>query len=994
MALQKQQIPISFTGGVDTKTDPKQVLGPERIPGGGDSIVPTKLLELENGVFTKKGEIRKRFGYDILRKTILDDGTELSTALGISTFKDELVLFNGVKLYTFIEASEAWKEKGTSTSVTISNRAVVRNIYQQTDPDYAYNNGIGCYVWKDSSAGVRYSVIDEVSGASIVENAILSTTGISPRAVGIGQYIFIYYIQGSAIKFQAIQISTPQLISVAIDLTTAVNATNKIYDVQKIGQRVYIAYNTNNGANSIALLYQIPNKVISSEVEFVAQQATKGISICSDSSDNIWLSWANAVGCKYTIEDYNLSSNILAPTVIENIVNLRNIASVSTSDTAVTFLYEVTSSPDNFIKKAIGTFAGTVSAPTVFVRSLGLASKFFTYNDENFITLTHSSTLQSTYFVYSLQQDIITKINENSGGGYTSSNILPTVVEQSTGKFIVPTLKKGQLLAENGVLFTSLGVASSTIDYISLNNFVTAELGNNLHIVGGVLQSYDGSTINETGFNVFPEGTVATEINPGTGNIANGFYQYAIVYAWTDNQGQIHRSAPSIPNEITLAAGPSNVQLVIPTLRISKKLNVFIEVYRTEKDGDIFYKVTSNTSLTLNNSSVDTITYVDTKTDAQLVSGELLYTTGGVLENIAPPSSSVVVNWKNRLVVKSADDENLLWYSKIRQEGSPVEFNDSLTLSVDPLGGDISALGVLDDKLVIFKETQIHIQAGDGPNNLGQQSDFGLPQLVASDVGCIDVNSVVQTPIGLIFKSKKGIELLDRSLQTFYIGAAVEAYNDSRITSAKLVADVNQIRFTTEDNLCLVYDYFFGQWSTFTNHEGVGATSYSDKFTFVKSNGDVYQENTSIYTDGAQSIKLKLVSSWIQLGNLEGFQRTYKLLLLGEYKSAHRLNIKLGFDFNDNFTQETEIDAESVMALTTYGEDSPYGAGSPYGGKFPLYQWRIFPKRQKCQAMRISIEDIMDSAFGESFSISAMRFEIGIKQGSNKLESGRSYGTS
>jgi hypothetical protein len=593
-----------------------------------------------------------------------------------------------------------------------------------------------------------------------------------------------------------------------------------------------------------------------------------------------------------------------------------------------------------------------------------------------------------------LNSDIITKINENVSGGYTASHILPSVVEFSTGKFIIPTLKKGVLQAENGVLFTNIGISSSLIDFVSLNNFITAQLANELHIVGGILQSYDGSSISETGFNVFPENVTATETALGTGNLPNGTYQYSVVYAWNDNHGQIHRSAPSIPIQIDIVAGPSNTSLTIPTLRISKKQNAFIEVYRTEVNSDIFYKVTSSTSFTANDPTVDTITYVDSKTDAQLVSGELLYTTGGTLENIAPPSSSIVVNWKNRLVVKSSDDSNLLWYSKLRSEGLPVEFSDLLTIQVDPLGGDITALGVLDDKLIIFKDSRIHGQAGDGPNNLGQQSDFGLPQLITADAGCIDVNSVVETPVGLMFKSKKGIYLLNRGLQASYIGAEVEKYNSSRITAAQLVADANQVRFTTEDNLCLVYDYFFNQWSTFTNHESVGATLYQEKFTFAKSDGRVLQENSSLFTDGMQAVKLKLTTAWMQLANLTGFQRIYKFLLLGEYKSAHRLKVSMGFEFNTNFTEDTLIDAEAVMDLTTYGEDSPYGAGTPYGGEFPLYEWRIFPKRQKCQSFRISIEDIMDSTFGESFSISSLRMEVGIKEGSNKVEVGKSYPTS
>lgn len=986
MALNKTQIPISFNGGIDTKTDDKQVMA-------------TKLLELENGIFGKKGSLQKRHGYDILRSTILEDSTSLTEATGITTFKDQLLMFTGKKLYNYIEASTAWTLKGTSSSVINSNRSIIRNIYQQTDVDYAYNSGISVYAWKDSSGGSRYSVLDETSGTVIQSNQLLSLTAEKPRVIGLGRYIFVLYIDGTTIKLRTIQITTPQIISASTDLTTNVDPVDKIYDAQLTGNRIFVGYNHNAGGGAIALFYITSSKVVSSEVFVVGDQATGGISLAGDGSSNIWMSWYNGTAVKYAIWTYALDvtggggPTILGPTVLETIANVRNIASILTSTLVTTFLYEISNAAGNFIKENTGSLSGTVGTPVVFVRSVGLASKLFNYNGEFYFTTVFGSPLQSTYFVYSLNKDIITKMDQDVGGSYTVSSILPTPVQISPGKFVIPNLKKGIILTQDGTAFTSIGVNSTLVDFVSLNNFITTELGNNLQVVGGVLQSYDGVSINEAGFNVFPEGVTSSLVSPGTGNIPNGTYQYSVVYSWFDNQGQQHRSAPSIGLQVVVSGGPSNVQLIIPTLRITKKQDVFIEVYRTEAAGTIFYKITSNTALTLNNPTVDTITYADTKTDAQIISGEILYTVSGELDNIAPPPASVIVNWKNRIVLKSTEEENLLLFSKIRQEGKPVEFSDQLTISVDPRGGDVSALGVLDDKLIIFKQTSIHFQAGDGPNNLGEQSDFGLPQLITADAGCIDVNSVVQTPVGLIFKSEKGIYLLDRSLSVQYIGAEVEKFNSHRITAGKLISDANQIRFTTADNFCLVYDYYFQQWSTFTNHEAVGATIYQDKFCFVKSNAQVYKENDTSFKDGSQRIKMKIVSAWMNIAELQGYQRFYKLILLGTYKSKHRLKVKFGYNFNTSFTQEVEINISGTINPTTYGEDTPYGNEDVYGGQFPLYQWRVFPQQQKCQTFRISIEDIMDDVFDESFSISNLRLEVGIKQGSNKLGTDRSVGS-
>lgn len=988
MALNKQQVPLNFAGGIDTKTDDKQVL-------------PSKLLQLENGVLTKKGAINKRYGYDILDKKIIDTESDISQAYGISSYKDELILFDSENLYTYIESKESWKSKGNAVSAVLQNKQIVRNVYQQSNPDYGYNSGLGCYVWDDSNGGCRYSVIDELNGAILVDNASLSSTGKTARVCGIGKYFFITYIEGTTIKFKTIQLSTPTLLSSSLDLTTQVDPANKIYDVLNTTDRVYIAYNTNDPSGSVGIFYLTATKVVSTTRELLADNADSAMSLAIDSNQNIWLAYHNGTDLKYAIWNYNLDvtigddPTILVPTTIDTVASVRNITGVMTDTDEVTWLFEIEQDlsgvPANYVMKVVTDIVGTSSSPIDFVRSSGLTSKIFTYNSVNYVSVAHESDLQSTYFIYDLDANLVSKINQGNGGGYTENSILPSAVSIDSGKFIIPSQKKGVLQSEDGVLFTSLGINSSTIDFESLNNFVSEELGNSLHIVGGILQSYDGSTINETGFALYPE-NLSTSV--ASGSVPVGIYNYVAVYAWIDNNGQLHRSAPSLLLQENITSSAKDVTLTIPTLRHTKKENVFIEVYRTENAGTIYYKITSNTNLLLNDKTVDSVTFVDDNLDSAILTGEILYTTGGTLDNIAPPSTNVIGQFKNRLVVKSADEENVLWYSKIRQEAYPVEFSDFLRIVVDSKGGDITALGTLDDKLIIFKQSRVFMQAGDGPNNLGQQSDFGLPQLITSDAGCVDVNSVVETPVGLMFKSSKGIYLLNRGLGLQYIGAEVELYNSSRITSAVLVPDSNQVRFTTEDNLALVYDYFYQQWYTFTNHEAAGAATYKFKYAFVKDDGRVFLENTSKFTDGAQAVKLKLVTSWLQLADLQGFQRVYKMLILGEYLSPHRLRVRLGYDFNSVFTQETIIDTDDILNPTAYGDSSPYGEEEVYGGDYPLYQWRIFPTIQKCQSIRVSIEDILDSDFGASFTISGLRLEIGSKQGSNKLESAKSHQTS
>ena len=74
---------------------------------------------------------------------------------------------------------------------------------------------------------------------------------------------------------------------------------------------------------------------------------------------------------------------------------------------------------------------------------------------------------------------------------------------------------------------------------------------------------------------------------------------------------------------------------------------------------------------------MDSVTIADSLSDEDLISREVLYTTGGVLENTGAPTCHILAQHtaSNRLIIVG-EDPNTLIYSKIRNPGFPVEFND------------------------------------------------------------------------------------------------------------------------------------------------------------------------------------------------------------------------------------------------------------------------------------------------------------------------------
>lgn len=513
--------------------------------------------------------------------------------------------------------------------------------------------------------------------------------------------------------------------------------------------------------------------------------------------------------------------------------------------------------------------------------------------------------------------------------------------------------------------------------------------------VGEFTATFNATSITITNKLIGPEHiTPPTSGTINSGNVAPGTYLYNAIYEWIDLQGQIHKSGSAVPLSVTTGAGGS-VSIIVPTLKLTDKKNVKIVIYRTENLGDtIFYRVSDLLPPVVSNKNVDYVSFIDTASDEEMHSNDVLYTLGGVLDNSAPPSSTMRALYKNRMFLGGLDDPNLLWYSKIVTLGQPVQFSEYLTFKCDPKFGDITAISTMDDKLVIFKEDGIFILTGTGPDDTGAGDDFANGfQLIATDVGCIDEKSVVLTPLGLMFKSKKGIYLLGRNVQTSYIGGPVQDFNDLAITSAVLNPVDNQVRFGTNDNTMIVYNYFFNQWSTFTGLQGVDATSISSQYYLLRENGVVYKENPNIFTDNGAFIKLKLQTNWLNFAGMQGFKRIRRMLILGSYYGPHLLNTSFAYNFNQYPPQFTTIDAGTLIGEnSTWGSDATWGSGALWGGSFVPYEWRIHLTQQKCTSIQITIEDDQTSEFNEGFDISAITFEAAVKTGANKLGPANTFG--
>lgn len=1027
MPLQKQNVAITFGRGVDTKTDPNQ------IPIGS-------FAALENSVFTTTNRLTKRNGYNSLTSLPNNSFSYLTTFNGNLTAV-------GSTLEALNSGNSSWMDQGKFQPVSLSTIPLVRNSLNQFACDsITASNGSVCvaYSEEDPSGTIYYyAVVNGTTSQSIVSPTAIAASE-SPRVFLLGNYFIILYSSSGDLNYVSVPVNNPLAGSspVTLVINYAAGQTQLAFDGVVFNNTLYISYNGNDVGHAIrstGLNSFLVAQTSSSGVVIANTKQADMVSVCVDTLfRQIWTSWYKTSGTTGFSVAMDPSFNIiLAATQIISSGTILNITSTA-ANAVLSFYYEVSNNysydsgvASHFIKANTLTIGGSLGSATTPMRSVGLASKAFLINyGTAYFLVTYSSPYQPTYFLADVSGNIIAKLAYSNGGGYLVHG-LPNISVSNT-EVSIPYLFKDLITAVNkntnvptgsqvNGIYSQLGINLASFD-ISATGLNSAEIGANLNFTGGFLWSYDGSQVTENNFFVYPDSIEATwaatggAIHAQPDGITNAnAYFYQVTYEWTDNQGNAFRSAPSIPIAVTTTGSGTigSITVNVPMLRLTYKTNVKICIYRWSVAQQIYYQVTSITTPTISSKTSDSVAYVDTLADPTILANNVLYTTGGVIEDIGPPSFSAITLFNTRLFGIEAEDRNTLWFSKQVISNTPVEMSDLFTIYTPPTTGAQASTGPnsclfpMDDKLILFKENAgLYYITGNGPDNTGANSDFSNAIFITSTVGCANQASIVFIPQGLIFQdgTGKGLWLLGRNLSTEYIGAPVEQYNSETITSAFALPGTNQVAFTLSSGTILVYDYYQGQWNTFGSLSAISSCLYQEKHTFIDSVGRCFQQTPGSYVDGSSPVLMSLKTSWISLASgaygsvnlsgLQNFQRAYEFYLLANYYSPHKLTVSIAYDYNPSPTQVTVITPSNYSP--PYGSDPVYGISSPYGGSSNVEQARIFFQNQQCQAFQVTIQESFDASYGTApgagFSLSGLNLVVGLKKNYPRLSAAVQYG--
>lgn len=1008
MALQPQKVVFPMAQGMDTKTDKKQ-------------LVTGKMELLQNVTLSSPLQFQKRLGYEAL--------ASIENPREVFSFQDEAVVFADNKVYTYSPGLDSLVSIKLSTSPTteleyepvrIDTYEAISNSLSHSSSSSAYHSfGVQAFV-SNAGTNLYFTIIDYETKANLYGPVPFGGTVVTAPKVYVIQNTFIVlYNDSTTLYYRAIPVNTTSgAMPSAVAIATNFDTSNPAYDACVLSDVVYIGWAI--GSNGIGVAKIDSSLTVYTSALPVAVTVSSALGLSVNTASTISIASASTTVLYYLVMDTNF--NVTVPLVtVETISDVYTACPIVTSGNGYIYYEVVGSNPgsglffNNLVKRAIIT-SNALTSTAVLIRSVGIVSKPFTVtvNDEDIICIwvgytgAQPAPGQGTQFLINQSANVIAKLfpgncfgigPKTSGDSVAPLNSPAEVVEISDGVFNCSFLRATFFFNVSATQqISGYGVFGVNVDFTENARSSSAVEANNLHVASGILSVYDGKDFVEHNYNVFQEKIVSVS-GSGTGAIFTNsdVYQYVVVPEWVDAQGNLHQGAPGPVYSFTAGAAYSSIGFGIPTNRITQKNNLYLSPFRTEGNGSIFYRVASTVSGGgLNSTSANTVAFTDTTADSTLITHDQLYTTGGVVANEAVPSPLFIGNYNGRLMVIPSETRNVAWISKSVSQGIPnyaVDFSSFLQLQIGSKGGDCTAFVQMDDKGVFTRDAFLSYITGFGPNDTLTSTDIGPPIEIPTDVGCTNPSSIVSAPFGVLFKSEKGIYLLERSLATNYIGAEVEAYNSDTIVSAELIPDTQQVRFLLDTGTALVFDYLVKQWFIHESVSGVGATIYQGLYTYLGSNGALLQETPDSYSDAGEFYSMKLVTGWLSFAGIQGFKRVWKMLLLGTYKGSHRLQVSFAFDFNPNPVQTILINTDDIFTATAYGEGSPYGSDETYGGgEFSLENFEFDPIIQKCQSIQVTIEDISNGGTNETLAISSLAFQVGIEPGVNRLPASKKFG--
>jgi hypothetical protein len=976
--LDWQKLEVSFSKGLNQKTNAQLVDAPDLV----------RAIDVE---FDDLGGLRLRYPYASIGANIFGGGT-ISNCRRIYAYGNELVLFTDTALYSWSPQLSAWVLKGTHLAIKVEEESTFINTSNQDDCDRAQVSNVVVYCWRQTITGVDevFVAAQDASTGAVLLAPIDVGPALRPRVVAMpitGVFVLFYENGTGSLVARTINATT-----LAISGTTTVLAAasfNSYYDVDKdpttdaclvvCRRDVTTSYEIIKVTATLSLTNSTKARTCDGPIAVAFTTSSSNAQIVRVNGINIVGDYINAGTLADVTNNQALGSGAAAITQVT--------AAYSDATTCHVFWHsaQTSAATDWDSDHNTVTTANVIGTAATLIRRLGIASRAFAYGGAAYVWMVFAGTssfsgaspsafraqLQNTYFLYRHDGLLCGKAVWSRAAGFRTAGSLPNVqlTSGSTSFSFCGGERRVIELGANQTGYADTGPRDITITFDSNDARRCARLGQTMYIAGGseVLQ-YDGRSIVEVGFHLYPWNFGSIEVPAG--NLADGVYTLKPSWRYDNAKGERERSTSATTGQVTIAAGPNGITTssFIP-LYTTHKSGVTAESWRTAVAGSTFYKTTSSDPTATSNPNrfvEDDPTagfnaqLNDELADTDLLTKEPHPENGDELENLAPPSATLIVASADRLFLAGIPGEpNKIAYSKLRNEGSIAAFHDALTVLLPSSTGAITGLAFLNETLVAFCETAIYKIDGSGYSNTSEGTNF-VPQLIASDIGAVSHEAIALIPAGLMFKSRKGWFVLNRGfavdtrLGAGYVGASVADYDSETVYAAHVVETQHQVRIVTSGRV-LAYDYLVDAWSEWSVADGLHACMWNGTHHVLATAAVRGQSTSYASADYGWDVEMLL-----HLGGLQGFARVRKILLLGEVRGSGSVRFRVG-----TYQESTYFDDKTwTISPTTAGTELEVKHG---------------PSQQQHKAIRVRLTS--HATAGEKPKLTALSLELGLKRG-------------
>lgn len=989
---QKQTVPVLLTG-LDQKQS-KQV----SVTGNLD-VLQNMVVQKTTG---QGYEFVPRPGSQALSRTA--DVGSITSGFRLGTLGQVLALFDGNALWR--KATDKWHfVEATAPAIGVQTDPIVANSLAASSVDAVYVNGYRITATVVVAPGATQALVitcQDANGSVTASTTIATAVVISaPRIVVSGTYAVIFWTAATNTLYAAqINTASPSTIFGPSTLVTTAVVGVEAVKAQAVGAsgNIVVAYLSSASSTWHLVLITASSMAVGTDVNTTIGDRRAGL-LANDWSSNVIYLATCGTGSSLAVSTFNGTTlaTIALLTVYDaatpaclNITGTRVGASVTV---VLTTTDNGTTSPTHAQPYDVRLVVSTGGAVTTVKRSLMLQSEALVANGTIYVAAVYLGAGQgSVYLVDVGAKKVVGRalqdVAATSGIGIDGITITPALgtkgqlsslsIGPTANSWLTSALKNIAVESAAGIITYYTGSVAITWTYLDATLGRPVEL-NGLHIPGSNPYFYDGQSLVEDGFPIAPELSDAITTATGGGSLTPGaVYTWRCVYAWPDALGNIHRSPPTIiAQSQTLGPADNQATLSIPTLRVTRKQNVTIEVYRDQANGDgSTYNMVSNPSNPiLNDPTVDRVSFTDQVSDAAQAGGLPLYTDGLVLDNLPPaPCKSFAVH-RGRILVGGVDgDPQAVWFSKDVSPGFGVAFSDGLVSRLNATTEAVTSVGSMDAYAVAYTPTTTWASGNEYPDDTGAGGVLQFQQY-SSQTGVTGPLLSARNDQGfIVVDGTKGIWRLSRGVSYDDVGSAVDDLAQQiGITAAFAVPSMSQSRIIGGTTV-LVYESVFGTWARWNYGLAPAAiidgTVWNGTAVYLCADGTVIQENTAVIDDNATpaSVAHQISLSNLNMAGVAGFWRLY-----GSQYTGRALG-SAGFTLN--FAQS--FDGSSIPNKTL-----------AYNGTETQLNAEVDPGQSgKCSGADLTVFDSGNGA-NSAFTLAAVTLLLGTKDGLAKLPPAR-----